>query len=76
MSEPISVEPPRRNSTFEIVPSESVAVAVRAMVEPGTKFAPFAGAVRLTLGSLLTRIDLAADVAVAPVLSVALAVRL
>jgi hypothetical protein len=46
------------------------------MVEPGAKFAPFAGAVRLTLGSVLTRIVLAADVAVAPVLSVAFEVRL
>jgi hypothetical protein len=76
VSEPISVVPPRKNCTCEIVPSESAALAVRAMVEPGTKFAPFAGAVRLTVGSVLTRIVLAADVAVAPVLSVAFAVRL
>ncbi len=67
---------PRKNSTFEIVPSESAAVAARAMVEPGLKTALFAGAVRLTVGGALTLMLTDFDVAVAPVLSVAFAVRL
>ncbi len=75
MSEPISVAP-RKNSTLEMVPSESAAVAARAMVEPELKTALFAGAVRFTVGGALTLMLRAAEVAVAPVLSVAFAVRL
>jgi hypothetical protein len=73
VSEPSSVAP-WKNCTREIVPSESEAVAVKLMVEPGLKNAPFAGPVSVTAGGAFTLIVRALEVAIAPVLSVALAV--
>ena len=47
---PISV-PLRKNSTFAIVPSESAAVAVSVMVDPGLNVALLIGAVMDTVGA-------------------------
>lgn len=75
---PIGVVP-SKNCTFATEPgAASLAVAVIAMFAPTAKVAPFAGVVMLTVGGALfaTVTVTAAEVVVAPWLSVALAVKL
>jgi len=63
---------------LEIVPSESVALALMVTVEPTAKLPLLTGLVILTAGAtlaLLTVIAIAVDVVVAPILSVAFAVN-
>ena len=67
----------RVKATDAIVPSESLAFAETVIAAPEANDAPLAGAVKLTVGGLLgavTVIVTAADVVVAPRLSVATAV--
>jgi hypothetical protein len=73
---PIGVAP-AKNATDATVPSESLAFADTVIAVPEANEAPLAGDVRLTVGALLgavTVIPTAADVVVAPRLSVATAV--
>src|SRR2546426_1019390 len=75
-----SLVPPWKNSTLATLPSTSVAVAEIGMFAGAVNVAPLAGLVMLTAGGLFDRPGLtvmltAADVVVAPRLSVALAVR-
>ena len=75
---PIAVVP-SKNCTLATVPGAvSLAVAVIGMLAPTAKVAPFTGAVMLTAGGALfaTVMLTAAEVVVAPELSVALAVKL
>ncbi len=66
---------PDRNSTIVTVPSLSAAFPVRVMLAGAGKVAPSAGPVSWTVGGTfgagLTVMDTAADVVVAPLLSVA-----
>ena len=64
------------NSTLATVPSASVALACSVTFAGATNAAPAPGAVRRAVGGLLTLTVTAADVATAPLSSVALAVRL
>jgi hypothetical protein len=50
-SSPILVDP-LKNSTLEMEPSVSDAVAVNVIFDPAVKLALFAGPVRLTVGGL------------------------
>ena len=66
--------PLSKNSTLVIVPSLSAASAVRVRFAGEVKTLLFAGAVMLTVGGVLTVMVIGAVIAVAPWLSVALAV--
>lgn len=74
MSSPNLLEP-LKNSTFEILPSASDAVALIVIVDPALKDELLAGAVILTMGGVFAVTEIATedDVVAAPVLSVALA---
>jgi hypothetical protein len=64
---------PSKNSTLAIVPSLSEAVAAIVKLPGALNTALFGGAVMLTAGAVLTVTLTAAEVVVAPLLSVALA---
>ena len=72
-SVPIGVAP-AKNCTWLTVPSESLAFADTVIAAPAANDAPLAGAVRLTVGAVLTVIVTGAEVVVPPRLSVATAV--
>ena len=71
-----SSTPLRKNCTFVTVPSLSAAVALSAIVAGAANEAFAAGAVRVTVGRLLTFTVTAGDVVTAPLSSVAFAVML
>ena len=72
-----TIVPPSRNSTLVTMPSLSVAVAASAIRDPAPKLAPADGAVNDTVGAMLVTVTFTAvQVATAPRLSVAFAVRL
>jgi len=66
--------PLERKASDEIVPSLSLAVAVRLTVAGAVKVAPFAGAVSETTGFASTVTGMAVEVTVRPRLSYAFAV--
>jgi hypothetical protein len=73
---PMDVAPFRKNSTFDRVPSLSVALACNATVSVALNVALLLGALSVIVGAALTTILNAVEVFVAPVLSVAFAVKL